>query len=118
MQKPNRSPIHTGHWAIPKGDDIEGPKDWEDFSRDQFISIIRSKDPYSAANDTLSKQSYKEAHELLRIAIEEFVISNAAIPRVSIFMCKALFSSTDNQALGLPMSSLRALPSTGSQSCT
>jgi hypothetical protein len=85
------------------------PKDCSDIASDLFICTILSEDPYPLNIDKLSKESYKEAHELLSTAIKEFDVSKAAIHTVSIRMFQALFSSTDNQARRLPLSCLSAL---------
>jgi len=94
--------------------DIGVPKDWWDIAQDLFFCRIFSKDPYPVDVDKLSEESYKEAHEILSMAIKEFDVSNAAIHTVSIRMFQALFSSTDNQARGSPISSPSALRRTGS----
>jgi hypothetical protein len=114
MQKQNRSPIDTGRWQKRKVGDIGVPKGWWDIARDLFFCRILSEDPYPVDVNKLSGESYKEAHEILSTAIKEFDVSKAAIHIVSIRMFQALFSSTDNQARGSPISCPRALRRTGS----
>jgi hypothetical protein len=94
--------------------DIGEPKDWCDITQDLFFSRIRSEDPYQVDINTLAKESCKEAHEILSMAIKEFEISKAAIHAVSIHMFQALFSNTDNQAHRLPISCPSTLGQTGS----
>jgi hypothetical protein len=114
MQKRNRSPIDTRRRQKRKVGDIGVPKDWWDIARDLFFCRILSEDPYPVDVDKLSEESYKEAHEILSTAIKEFDVSKAAIHTVSIRMFQALFSSTDNQARGSPISCPSALRRTGS----
>jgi hypothetical protein len=109
MQERNRSPIDTGRRQKRKVGDIGVPKDWWDIPRDLFFCRILSEDPYPVDVDKLSEESYKEAHEILSTAIKEFDVSKAAIQTVSIRMFQALFSSTDNQAGGSPISCPSAL---------
>jgi hypothetical protein len=94
--------------------DIWVPKEWLDIALDRLFCRILSEDPYPVNVDKLSEESYKEAHEILITAIKEFDVSKAAIHTVSIDMFHALFSSTNNQARGLPISSPSALRRTGS----
>jgi len=117
MQQRNRSPIHTGHQQKRKAGDIGVPKDWWDIARDQFFCRICSKGPYPVDVDKLSKESYKEAHEILSMAIKECDMSKATIHKVSIHMVQALFSRTDNQARGSPISCPSTFRRTGLCSC-
>jgi hypothetical protein len=96
MQKRNRSPIDTGHRQKRKVGDIGVSKDWWDIAREMFFCRILSEDPYPVDVDKLSEESYKEAQEILSMAIKGFDVSKAAIHTVSIRMFQALFSSTDN----------------------
>jgi hypothetical protein len=89
-------------------------KDWWDIARDLFFCRILSGDLYPVDVDKLSEESYKEAHGILSTAIKEFDVSKAAIHTVSIRMFQAVFSSTDNQARGSPISCTSALHRTGS----
>jgi hypothetical protein len=114
MQKWNRSPIDTGRWQKRKVSAIWVQKDWWDIVQDLFFSRTLSEDHYPVDVDKLSEESYKEAHEILSTAIKEFDVSKAAIYTVSIPMFQALFSSTDNQARGSPISCPSALRRTGS----
>jgi hypothetical protein len=114
MQKRNTSPIDTGRRQKRKVGDIGVPKDWWDIARDLFFCRILSEDPYPVDVDKLSEESYKEAHEILSTAIQEFDVSKAAIHTVSIRIFQALFSSTDNQARGSPISCPSALRRTDS----
>jgi hypothetical protein len=114
MEKQNTSPIDTGRQQQRKVGDIRVPKDWWDIARDLFFCRILSEVPYPVDVDKLSEESYKEAHEILSMAIKEFDVSKAAIHTVSIRLLLALFSSNDNQARGSPISCPSALRQTGS----
>jgi hypothetical protein len=107
------SPIGTGRQQKRKVGDIEVRNDWWDIAQDQFCCRILSKDPYPVDVDKLSEESYKEAHDILSVAIKEFDVSNAAIHMVSIRMFEALLSGTDNQARASPISCPSALHQTG-----
>jgi len=114
MQKQNRSPINTGHRQKRKVGDIGVPKAWWDIAQELFFCRILAEDPYPVDVDKLSEESFKEVHEILSTAINEFEVSKPAIHTVSIRMCQALFSSTDNQACRSPISCPSALYRTGS----
>jgi len=75
MQKWNMSPINTGRQQKRKVADIGVPEDWWDIARDLFFCRIFSEDPYPVDVDKLSEESYKEAHEILSVAIKEFDVS-------------------------------------------
>jgi hypothetical protein len=109
MQKRNMSPIDTCRRQMRKVGDIGVPKDWWDIARDLFVCRILTKDPYAVDVDTLSQESYKEAHDILSAAIKEFDVSKAAIHTVSICMFQALLRSTDNKARRSPISCPSAL---------
>ena len=117
MQKRNMSPFDTRRRQKRKVGDIGVSKDWWDITWDLFFGRSLSKAPCPVDVDNLSKESYKEAHEILSAAIKEFDISNAAIHMVSIRMIQALLSSTDSQTRGSPISCLSAVRCTGSWSC-
>jgi hypothetical protein len=114
MQKWNKSPIDTGHRQKREVGDIAVAEDWWDIARDLFFCRIFSEDPYPVDVDKLSEESYKEVHKIPSTAIKEFDVSNVAIHTLSICMFQALFSSTDNQACGSPISCPSALRQTGS----
>jgi len=116
MHKRNRSPIDTGLQQNRKVGDIRVPKDWCDIARDPFFCSVFSDDPYSVDVNKLSEKSCKEAYEILSMAMKEFDVSKAAIHKVSIGMCQALFSSTNNQPCGSQISYSSALHYTGSSS--
>jgi len=104
MQKRNWSLIDTGRRQKCMVGDIGVPKDVWDIAWDLVFCRILSKDPYTVDVDTLSEESYKEAHEILSTEIKEFDVSKAAIHTVSICLFQALLSNTDNQASGSPIS--------------
>jgi len=114
MENQNRTPIVTGRWQKRKVGGIEIQNDWWDIARDLSFCIILGEDPYPVEVDKLSEESYKEAHEILSMAIKEFDVSKAAIHTVRIHMLQALFSRTDNYARTSPISCLSALCQTGS----
>jgi hypothetical protein len=113
MQKQNRSPIDTGCRQHRKVGDIGVPKDWCDIAQDQFFCRILSEGPNPVNADKLSEESYKEAHDILSMAIKQFDISKVAIHRVCILMFQALFGSTHNQSRGALVSCPSTLQQTG-----
>ena len=109
MHKRNRSLIDTGRWHKRKVGDGGVPKDSWDIAQDLFLCRIPPKDPYPVVVDKPSKDGYKEAREILSTAVKEFHISQGAIHTVRIRMFQAQFSSTEDQARGLPISCPSAL---------
>jgi len=105
MQMWDRSPIDSRRWQKCKVGHIGARNDLWDIAWDLFCLRILSKDLNPVDDDKLSKDRYIEAYHILRTVIKEFDFSKAAIHTVSIRMIQALFSSTDNEARELPMSS-------------
>jgi len=101
MQKWYMSPIDTGRWQKCKVGDIWVPKDWWNIAQDLLVCRILSNDPYAVDVYELSTESYKEADELLSVAIKEFDVSKPATHRGSFGMFQAVLGSTVNQAEGL-----------------
>jgi len=91
------SPIDTGCRQKRRVCEITVPKDWWDIARDQFFCNILIKDLYPVNVDKLSKEHYKEAHQILNPSIKNCDILEATIHTVSIPMSQALLSTTDNK---------------------
>jgi hypothetical protein len=108
-QKWNRYSIDTGRRQKRKVVDIRVRNDWWDIAQDVFFCRILKEDPYPVDVDKVSEDSYKEAYEILSMAVWESDVSKASMHTVSNRMFQALFSSTDNQACRWPISCLRAL---------
>ena len=116
MQTRNMSPINTGLRQMHKVGDIRVPNVWWDIAQDRFFCSMPREDPYPVDVDKLSKDSYKQGHQILSTAVKEFDISKAAIHMVSIRMFQGLLSSTDTQPPGSPISCLSILHRTCSWS--
>jgi hypothetical protein len=70
--------------------------------------------PYPAVHWLTRPDPYMEGLQILNMATNQFDISKAAIHTLCICMFHALFSSTDNQAHGLPINVRCANPQSGS----